>query len=410
MQSHIVRLLESSFASHPQLHLEYVPLGSLEDVQGVSYDEAVSVVSQCLSALVYLHGREPPIAHRDIKPANILVQHRLDGNIYVKLGDFGLSRDGFEMMTFCGTPMYLAPEVHYQSQHNSSQRGYTSAVDIWSLGVVACELLYGLPRYNQYYRDNGVAWCKQIIARLQDTSHKTPSHLGRLLLDTMVIMAPNSRFSAGDCLDSMAGLLADEKSGHQTPTPDSYFEDDCDATLEYTLQKYSAKSPTTVIYQPRSQTGIAMPSTYVRSGAPSPATLLLDYDTVPSASATTVASSRSTTKHHVDGNELAHFMQDYSADPCNSLYVGSALASQLGEDNEWASEFSEDSAGQDQASQVGLQADTGAQSLRTSLQHSVPREGSENKALITEICPDDFDEMAAAERLLQAIGQDSSTL
>ncbi|KAM3537301.1 hypothetical protein ARSEF1564_009781 [Beauveria bassiana] len=155
-------------------------------------------------SLAYLHGSEAPIAHRDIKPANIFIQYRFDGDISVKLGDFGLSRDRAELMTLCGTQKYLAPEICSELQHyvsNETRLGYTAVVDIWSLGVVACELACGLPRYKDQYRNDGVAWCELIVARLQKALQKNPNDLGQFLLNTMVVLSPESRFSADDCYD-----------------------------------------------------------------------------------------------------------------------------------------------------------------------------------------------------------------
>src|SRR5262249_37369807 len=138
-QKHVVRLLRSDFRLLPQLHLEYLPGGSLEDHSSISVDESAQILRQCLSALVYLHGHDEPIVHRDIKPGNILVQSRDAGNIHVKLTDFGITRESHDLTTICGTPDYLAPEVYEESDRREASRSekgsYTPVVDIWSLGV-----------------------------------------------------------------------------------------------------------------------------------------------------------------------------------------------------------------------------------------------------------------------------------
>jgi serine/threonine-protein kinase Chk2 len=44
------------------------------------------------------------------------------------------------MKTFCGTPMYVAPEILLTGGRGS----YTSQVDVWSLGVILYCCLSGL--------------------------------------------------------------------------------------------------------------------------------------------------------------------------------------------------------------------------------------------------------------------------
>jgi serine/threonine protein kinase len=90
---------------------------------------------EVISAVRYLHSMKPPIILRDIKPENIL----LDNDGRVKFADFGWSNfyeEDKKRETYCGTPEYLAPEMVTKSCHNES-------VDIWSLGVLAFELLAG---------------------------------------------------------------------------------------------------------------------------------------------------------------------------------------------------------------------------------------------------------------------------
>ncbi|KAJ4308528.1 hypothetical protein N0V84_012046 [Fusarium piperis] len=156
-QPHIIALLKESFTPKPQLFLEYMPGGSLQDHAGITSTETLTILRQCLSALDYLHGRDPPIAHRDIKPANILVKRRTKTFIYVKLGDFGVAGESSELMTMCGTEKYMAPEIHQEKVQRTGRkrkRGYNETADIWSLGMVASdgqELAYFLENYSSDY-------------------------------------------------------------------------------------------------------------------------------------------------------------------------------------------------------------------------------------------------------------------
>ncbi|XP_018342568.1 PREDICTED: serine/threonine-protein kinase Chk2-like isoform X2 [Trachymyrmex septentrionalis] len=94
---------------------------------------------QVVHAVYYLHRQG--ITHRDLKPENILLKDNSE-NPLVKVSDFGMSKfvDAQTMMrTFCGTPMYVAPEILATNGRSS----YTSQVDVWSLGVILYVSLSG---------------------------------------------------------------------------------------------------------------------------------------------------------------------------------------------------------------------------------------------------------------------------
>ena len=77
------------------------------------------------------------MAHRDLKPENILIESR--SPLSIKLANFGLANDKPDLKTVCGTQRYAAPEVYLGSN-------YTASVDMWSLGVIILQFIYGLPK------------------------------------------------------------------------------------------------------------------------------------------------------------------------------------------------------------------------------------------------------------------------
>ncbi|KAK0368124.1 hypothetical protein CLIM01_14517 [Colletotrichum limetticola] len=402
----IEKLIESFSTPHYELHLEYVPYGSLEDHDDISYDETLMIVYQCSSALAYLHGFETPIAHRDIKPANILVESRSEYGISVKLGDFGLSRHSSELMTFCGTTLYLAPEVYSDMR---SQAGYTEAVDIWSLGVVGCRLVYGLPHYKDESKKNRVAWCEKIVTAMQKKVDRQPTALGSILVECMVVLSPETRSSAGYCCSALKNLLQNEQGFSQQLASSSYPGEEYQETLRRASQNGDAGNLSTIICQPR-PTRAVNPSSFIRSRAPPPESLVMS-EVNPQYGESEVLSS-SAIRQYDDwqaGHEMTRFVEDYSVDPLNSLYVGSSLASQLRGDNSegWASEFFEGSSQQYQGWAGGLEAATVSESR-------IPRGGSGGWRVASGPEPveegnatdaEDYDERANVALMLQALGQ-----
>ncbi|OJD27478.1 CAMK protein kinase [Blastomyces percursus] len=109
----------------------------------LSDSETAVIVRQVALAICYLHNNN--VVHRDIKPDNILMTSLSDG-ARVVLTDFGcarrLEKENYRMKTSIGTFEYTAPEVP-PSASSGKGRGYTKAVDMWSLGCLTVVLLTG---------------------------------------------------------------------------------------------------------------------------------------------------------------------------------------------------------------------------------------------------------------------------
>ena len=120
--------------------MQYIPnmnLFELMEFNGDKHDLKliVSIMKDLINAIYYLHNMKPVIIHRDIKPENIL----LDENYKAYLTDFGWSNyleHYVKRKTFCGTPMYLSPEMFKENGHDET-------VDIWCIGVLLFELITG---------------------------------------------------------------------------------------------------------------------------------------------------------------------------------------------------------------------------------------------------------------------------
>ncbi|KAJ3138805.1 hypothetical protein HK101_003691, partial [Irineochytrium annulatum] len=104
------------------------------DRMGVLTEDMVRFyTAEIALGLAYLHSRK--IVHRDLKPDNIL----LDEFGHASLTDFNIAvhyKEEKPLHAVAGSMAYMAPEV-------LGKKGYFNAVDWWSLGVVAYELLFG---------------------------------------------------------------------------------------------------------------------------------------------------------------------------------------------------------------------------------------------------------------------------
>lgn len=120
--------------------------GAVKDyisVHGDSYGEnaVASIVRGTLRGLVHMHTLG--IIHRDIKSGNIMLGD-LSDDADVKLGDLGTAvlsdLDIVEVNDLVGTAFFMAPENLIHRYHVKS--------DIWSVGVLAYQLLSGTMPFN----------------------------------------------------------------------------------------------------------------------------------------------------------------------------------------------------------------------------------------------------------------------
>ncbi|CAK73665.1 unnamed protein product (macronuclear) [Paramecium tetraurelia] len=99
--------------------------------------EARIILSQIVDGYKEMYKQN--IVHRDLKPSNILINKGI-----AKISDFGFSKilqdfDNQILQTFAGTPLYMSPQI----LNPQAQRQYSTKTDIWSLGIIFFEVLYG---------------------------------------------------------------------------------------------------------------------------------------------------------------------------------------------------------------------------------------------------------------------------
>ncbi len=194
-QSNIVRLF-NHFEDNEYCYfvMEYIENGNLfeqpawKNNKCFPSNDVAKIIKEIICAVYYLHNMDPPIIHRDIKPENVLI----DKNGVPKLTDFGWSNyvDSNEVRrTYCGTPVYLAPEM-------IKEIGHDEHLDIWCIGVLLFELLTG----NVPFKGKDIDSLNNNILQLKIVWPKDISNTAKNLILKILKRDPGDRISLVDML------------------------------------------------------------------------------------------------------------------------------------------------------------------------------------------------------------------
>lgn len=147
-----------------------IPVLDLQEKMGKIPEAMCQIIMrQTTQAIHYFHKKG--IVHRDLKLDNLMVSGHDTGNlndIRVKLIDFGMAKhtnkEGKKVVlsTFCGTLNFMAPEV-------LDGDFYDESCDVWSLGVMAFQILSGVP---PFYANDENALINKILSNNYDFNDK----------------------------------------------------------------------------------------------------------------------------------------------------------------------------------------------------------------------------------------------
>lgn len=175
----------------------------------LSIERAVEILFQCAKALDYAHRRG--VIHRDIKATNIMLTS--DGR--VKLCDFGIAQysmaDETQVMGLLGSPRYMSPE-------QAREEDVTAKTDIYSLGVVAYEMLTG----RAPFAANGLSkLINQILHEeptpIRDLRPEVPEQLAQIVAKAMA-KDLGARYQTGqEMAVDLAGLFAHLEAPAEPP-------------------------------------------------------------------------------------------------------------------------------------------------------------------------------------------------
>jgi aurora kinase, other len=171
------------------LILEYSPGGELykrlTHKGNFSEQTSAKYIRDLALALDYCHSKH--VIHRDIKPENLLIGAHHE----IKIADFGWSVHAptSRRNTLCGTLDYLPPEMVEGREHDEK-------VDIWSLGVLLYEFLFGGPPFEA----EGHSATYRRISRVDLHFPRTPAvdEGAKDLIRRLLVKDPNQRMKLAD--------------------------------------------------------------------------------------------------------------------------------------------------------------------------------------------------------------------
>ncbi|CAF0803469.1 unnamed protein product [Adineta ricciae] len=151
---HIIHLLGVCFQNDNQpqfLVLELMNRGDLQNYLRrsrptkennyqcqLSYEDCLDIAKQIADGACYLEQHS--YVHRDLAARNCLVSTSENGNMVVKIGDFGLARMLSQQDYYRKTGEALLP-VRWMAPESLLDALFTSHSDIWSFGIVMWEII-----------------------------------------------------------------------------------------------------------------------------------------------------------------------------------------------------------------------------------------------------------------------------
>ncbi|HOD96485.1 MAG TPA: bifunctional serine/threonine-protein kinase/formylglycine-generating enzyme family protein [Candidatus Hydrogenedentes bacterium] len=172
------------------------------------------IVEQCLTALEYAHTKG--VLHLDIKPANMIIHKNKEGQINVKLTDFGIGQTRRDIsltsavtaLTFTseggvGTPAYMAPEQIEPDRFGK----FGPATDLYSFAVMLFEMLTLRLPFSGAYTEVLHAHANTSPPDPRDFNPSIPASLARVVLKGLRKSPSNRHANAEEMLLDFQGRL-----------------------------------------------------------------------------------------------------------------------------------------------------------------------------------------------------------
>lgn len=194
---HIVKVYERGESNGKMyIVMEYIQGETLEGrlarEKKIDLKICLHMMIQITDALAKIHSKD--IVHRDLKPANIVITETDEDTDFIKLLDFGLSRMKFQ--TRFTQPGVIIGTINYVSPEQIIDLQYSSASDVYSLGIIFYEMAAGKTAFPG---DSMPTVVDRILSRklepLSQLRPEIPKSLTRLI-EQMILKKPAKRPAA----------------------------------------------------------------------------------------------------------------------------------------------------------------------------------------------------------------------
>eukprot|EP01129_Flabellula_baltica_P017017 TRINITY_DN929_c0_g2_i3.p1 TRINITY_DN929_c0_g2~~TRINITY_DN929_c0_g2_i3.p1 ORF type:complete len:392 (+),score=74.25 TRINITY_DN929_c0_g2_i3:579-1754(+) len=196
---HIIKFHDTFFDSEHMFIILELAKSELFDFvverDHLTEDQTRNIIKQLLKGVDHMHKKG--VAHRDLKLENILITSNDEENPTIKISDFGLSKEfsKTQLLTACGTPEYVAPEVLLS-------KPYDQSADIWSIGVITYMLLSGCPPFFGADQDTIFSKILHVNFHFSIPIFKEISNDAKSFISALLVYNPDRRPTARQCLSA----------------------------------------------------------------------------------------------------------------------------------------------------------------------------------------------------------------
>ena len=173
-------------ANYLYMIMDYCPNGDFNNLEKIN--NLKLFFAELILAFEHIHKRNT--VYRDLKPENII----LDETGHIKICDFNLAKSGITKgklaLSFCGSPMYLSPDM-------LTGKGVDQRCDIYGIGLIIYELVTGIPAFNA---DDIDTLYKDI--KMNKINFNMPGITGEIkdLLEKILVADPDKRITLDEII------------------------------------------------------------------------------------------------------------------------------------------------------------------------------------------------------------------